>query len=472
MRRDLAAGAVVAALAAAGSPAAAELRTLFAADSYLSTTGGLATPRAADLAWSAHLEWRAPEQAAVLDWVSRESLIGGGARRELHELSYVERRIPGLELTLGRFRVPGGFWLIADGAGLAVRSGGLVAGVFGGSRSFTNGRAETLLTRSPGPLPLVGASVSVRGDLQAALAYTYTADRLTLYRGDGMTATSRQPEQFLDAELASTIGAHGFVTIGATIGSRYLVSYPLAAARIFDDPKLTNVWFGSQAAYAVIAWRLDAWRLDATVSALRTKLGQVGDPALASISGSFVEGSARARWRRGRTWRLDGRYRLRLWADRSRTQRAMVSAGWQRGALDVQARAGLDAHHSATTAPGVVTDDDDRAGSAPSADRGEVWRRPPGVTRTSVVYRASVGRKTTESELAIGVAAVAALGDELAAGRADDPGDQRAPYTLEARSYAFVHLFASRGGWFVGIDGELQLRGDGVRALFQIGCSL
>jgi len=443
MRRELAAIALV---AASGAPANADLRVLVAADSYLATTPRITTDDAADVAWSAHIESRDPEQDIVFDWVERESLIGGTPRRELHELSYVDRRIPGLELTAGRFRVPGGFWLIADGAGVALRSSTLVAGVFGGSRSFTNGRTETLLTPHPHPLPLAGAALTTRGAIQAAVAYTYTADRASLYRGDGVTATRREPEQFLDAELAATVGAHGFVTLGATIVSRYLVSYPTTDAHLTDDPTLENVWFGSQAVYALLDERAGAWRLDAGVSALRTKLGQASDPALAAISGSFAEGTLRATWRRDRTWRIDARYRARLWDDHSRAQRAEISAEWRHGALDASARVGVDLHHNVATAPGFVG------------------------SRT-LLYRASLGRKTAGTDLAVGLAAVAALGDELSAGPADDAGDQRAPYTLEARSYGFVRAFATHGAWFGGLDGEVNVHGDGVRALLQIGFS-
>jgi hypothetical protein len=438
--------AAIAAAAATARPARADVRVLVAADSYLATTPGLSTDSAADVAWSAHLEARDPARDLVVDWVERESLIGGAPRRELHELAYVERGIAGVELTLGRFRVPGGFWLIADGAGAALRGHHITAGVFGGSRSFTNGRTDTLLTRSPHLLPLVGASVTARGAIQAAASYTYTADRVTLYRGDGAMASSRQPEQFVDAELATALGDHGFVTLGATAGSRYLVSYPTAGALVADDPTLQNVWFGSQAAYALLDARLGAWRLDTTVAALRTKLGQAADPALAAIGGSFLEATLRALWHPGRAWRLDGRYRVRLRDDHGRAQRAELAVEWRRGALDVQARAGLDLHHVAMTTPGFVTS-------------------------KTVLYRASVGRKTTGSDLAVGVAAVAALGDELAAGPGDDAGDQRAPYTLEARSFGFLRAFATAGAWFGGLDAELDLHGDGARALLQLGFS-
>ena len=443
MRRDLAA---IAAIAASATPARGDVRALIAADGYVATTSGVTGDAAADIAWSAHLEAHGTERDAVLDWVERESLIGGTPRRELHELSYVDRSIAGAELTLGRFRVPGGFWLIADGAGVALRSGNLAAGVFGGSRSFTNGRSETLLTGSPHPLPLVGATLTARGAVQATVSYTYTADLISLYRGDGMTATRREPEQFVDAELATAVGAHGFAMAGATVGSRYLVTYPTSDPHIADAPALDNRWFGSQALYALLDERLGDWRLAGGVSALRTKLAQAGDPALAAIDGSFVEGTLRASWRRTRTFRLDGRYRARIWGDHSRAQRAEALAEWRPGPLDLQARVGLDAHHGAATAPGLTS------------------------SRT-LLYRASVGYRAASADIAIGAAAVAALGDELPATPADDAGDQRAPYTLEARSYGFVHAFATRGPWFGGIDGEANLRGDGVRALFQIGFS-
>ena len=443
--RDFAA-ALAAALAAAPGPAAAEVRGLVAADSYVATTSSDASGDAADVAWSAHLEWRAAERGAVLDWVERESLIGGKPRRELHELSYVDRSIDHLTLTAGRFRVPGGFWLIADGGAVAARWGALELGAFGGSRSFTNGRSETLLTASPRPIPLAGAALTTRGDVRAALSYTYTADRVVLYRGDGTVASSTQPEQFVDAELLAPIGERVLVTGGATAGSRYLVAYPTTAGQIADDPQLENVWFGSQSLYALVDWRLGDWRLDASAAAMRTKLGQVPDEmALAAFSGSFVEGTLRASWRRDRAWRADARYRARVWADRRQAHRAQASAEWRRGALDVQLGAGLDVHRNPAGVPGLAD------------------------TKT-LLYRASVGRKTATSELALGAAAVSALGDELSAGPGD-AGDQRAPYTLEARSYGFVRAFLTRGAWFGGADGEVDLRGNGVRALLQIGCS-
>jgi len=439
MRCELAAVAVLAA-----APVRADVRVVIAADSYLATAPGLSTDATADVAWSAHLEARDPARSLVVDWVERESLIGGAARRELHELAYVERGIPGLELTLGRFRVPGGFWLITDGAGLALRTGAITAGVFGGSRSFTNGRSETLLTRSPRPLPLVGAALTLRGDLQAAVSYTYTADRVALYRGDGVIVTRREPEQFVDAELVSSLGDHGFVALGATAGSRYLVTFPTTAARAADDPALDNVWFGSQSLYALAEARLGAWRIDAGVAALRTKLGQTGAPELAAIGGSFLEATLRGTWRPDRAWRIDGRYRARLRDDRGRSQRAELAIEWRRGALDVQARGAVDLHHDAMTAPGFAS-------------------------HRALLYRASIGRRTAGSDLAIGAAATAAIGDELATGPGDDPGDQRAPYTLEARSYGFVHVFATHGAWFAGLDGEASVRGGGLRALVQIG---
>lgn len=431
---------------AAAAPARAEVQALIAADTYLATLPGAAVEHAGSAALSAHIEWRGEQQRAVLDGVSREDLFGGPPRRELHELSYVDRRLSGLELTLGRFRVPGGFWLITDGAGVALRRGRLTAGVFGGSRSFTNGRAETLLTASPAPLPLLGAAATLRGDWSASVAYVATADRVSLYRGQGQLATERVPEQFLDAELAGALGRSGFVTAGISLGSRYLVTYPTTELALTAEPTLENRWFGAQSAYAMLDWKLGAWRLGAVASAVRTKLGQVTDPALASFSGSYGDGSARAQWRPGAQWRLDARYRLRLWADGRHAQRVETQASWRRGALLAHGRLGLDAHHGDHEAPGLVS------------------------TR-SLFFRASAGHKTTRTELALGAALTAALGDELALTPGIDTSDQRAPYTLEARGFGFVRAFATAGSWFFGCDGEASWRGHGVRALLQVGWS-
>jgi hypothetical protein len=439
MRRELVA------IALAASPAAADVRGLVAADGYFAGTPH--TTDVADVAWSAHVDWREVERGAVFDWVERESLIGSPPRRELHELAYTERSLDPLAITVGRFRVPGGFWLIADGAAVTARGNVLELSAFGGSRSFTNARTETLLTASPSPLPLVGAAITTRGDIQTALSYTYTSDRVVLYRGLGEMDSMTEPEQFADAEVLAAIGDDVYVTAGATMGSRYLVTYPTDAARIADDPRLENVWFGSQAAYALADWRLGEWRLDAGAAALHTKLGAGAEDngAFASITGSFVEGTLRANWRRDRTWRVDARYRARVWADRRMAHRGQVASVWQHDALVVEASAGVDVHRNPRMVPGFTKS-------------------------TSLLYRASVGRKTEGSELAIGAAAVSSIGDEAPAGP-DDTADARAPYTLEARSYAFVRAFARSGAWFGGLDGEVDFTGGGVRTLLQIGCA-
>lgn len=430
----------------AASDARAELRALVAGDCYLATVPRSDVDHVGTVALSAHVEWTAAERSAALDWVSRESLFGGPPRRELHELRYLEQGLPGLELTLGRFRVPGGFWLIVDGAGVALRRDRLSVGVFGGSRSFTNGRAETLLTSAPAPLPLVGAQVTTRGELAASLAYVLTADRVSLYRGQGMTATARTPEQFLDAELATALGRAGFVTAGASVGTRYLVTYPTSLDALTAAPALDSQWFSAQSGYAMIDYKLGQWRLGGVASAVRTKLAQATDPQLQSFSGSYVDATARAQWRPSPQWRANARYRLRLWADGRRAQRAEAEASWSRGAWRAQGRLGLDAHDGDREAPGLVS------------------------TRT-LFYRASAGARTAHVELSAGVAATAALADELTSAPGADERDQRAPYTLEARSYVFAHAFATWGQWFAGVDAEASWRGEGARTLLQLGWS-
>lgn len=446
MRRS----ALIIGLVATASTARADVRALIAADSFVSRSAD--NTEAADVAWSVHGEWREADRSVRLDWVARESMIGGAARRELHELAYVERGVRGLELTVGRFRVPGGFWLIADGGQIAMKRADWHVGVFGGSRAFTNGRAETLLTRSPHPLPLVGATASYRGDMQATLSYAYTADRVVLYRGAGMSSTTRVPEQLLDAEWVAPLGARGMLIVGGNAGSRYLVTYPTSATQLTADPVFADAWLRSQAAYAMFDQKLGDWRVGVTAAALRTKLGQVDGAATdatgvgeaakpAAYDGSFLDGTARLNGQLG-AWRVDARYRLRVRDDRGHTQRAELSATWRHGDYELAARGGIDVHDDDARAPGFAS-------------------------HTTLLYRASAGRRTTRTELAIGAAATAALGDELAS-PGDDVGD-RAPYTLEARSYGFAHAFATHAGWFGGVDSELDLHGNGVRALVQIG---
>ncbi|CAN5252813.1 hypothetical protein BH11MYX1_BH11MYX1_55100 [soil metagenome] len=439
MRREL----VI--LCALASPVFAEVRALVAIDSYVATQPGSTADDEADFALSVHLEYKAEKRAAIFDYVDRESFIDGTPRRELHELNYVDRSLAPWVLTVGRFRVPGGYWLMTDGVGIARRWGELEVGVFGGNRSFTNARVETLLTASPTPLPLVGASITTRGDVQVALSYTLTKDRIALYRGDRAGDAyfkSEQPEQFVDGEVVAAIGAHDFLTGGVNIGSRYLVTYTAAPMRVTDDPALENVWFGSQAVYGLYDHREGPWRLDAILAGLRTKLGQQSDNvALAPLTGSFAEATLRATWLDGRANHLDARYRARVWGDGGSAHRAEVSGEVREGLFELDARAGLDVHRSRATSPGYTSS-------------------------TSFVGRVGAGLKSPELELLAGVAAVDTIVDEL---EPLDDGSTRAPYTLEARSYAFVHAFTTREGWFGGIDGEANLRGDGVRVLAQIG---
>ena len=454
------AASVAACLALAPRAANADTRAIVAVDSYVATTPDGRATDVADVALSARLDWRSDDGArqVVADWVERESLIGDEPRRELQELGYTERGIEHLTLRAGRFRAPGGFWLIVDGAGVALRTDLVEAGVYAGSRAFTSSRTDTLLTSSPHPLPLVGASVVARGQTtQAELAYTYTYDRVDIDLGgtaDGapgaVVRSVRQPEQYVDAEVVSQLSEHVFASAGGDLGNRYLVTYPTDPTHLGDDPTLDKIYFGSQEAYALVDGTTGGLRLSATAAVLHASLAArgAGDPmaaaALAPLTGSFGEGTLRARYRPIPELRLDARYRARVRTDHSREQRGQVSGILRIGVLEASLMIGADLEHTGTTAPGFVRE-------------------------RSLLYRASVARKTPVTELALGAAAVAALGDEVSLTPGDD--DQRAPYTLEARSYAFVDAFAHAKGYFGGVDAELDLHGEGLRILAQIGWS-
>ncbi len=442
----LAAPVVLRALASAAYADAADVTALVAADTYVAASPGFEDADAADVAWAAHVTWRGQRRGATLDYVQRESLIGGPARRELHELAYTDGTLAPMTFTLGRYRVPGGYWLFADGVqiGFALTDSVEVA-VYGGARSFSNARTEQLLRTDPHVLPLVGAALTRKGDVQARVSYTLTRDRVEIPRGDGMVAESEQPEQFLDAELFALLGDRVQVTAGATMGTRYLVTYPSVAAELTDDPRLDTQYFGAQSVFGLADVRVSPeWRIAGGLTAHRTKLGQLTDtPAAQSITGSFLEASGRATWRRAKTWRLAMRTRARVWADARQAYRVYGQAQFRRGALDLQAAAGADVRVGA---------------DEPMYDN-----------RTTFLGRASVGRKTESLELAGGVAAVSAIGDELAATPGDDTGSTRAPYTLEARSYAFGRGFWTHEAWFAGLDIEVDLYGNGARGLLQVG---
>ncbi len=460
MCRARIAAPVAAWLAVAAHAAYADTHSLVAFDSYVATTPDGTATDVADVALSAHLDWRSDdaERAVVADYVDRESLIGDDPRRELQELSYTERGIDHLTLRAGRFRAPGGSWLIVDGAAVAWRTDTIEAGVFAGSRAFTSSRVDTLLSSSPSPLPLAGASITMHGTAtQAELAYTYTYDRIDFYvggeapGGPGETIESiRKPEQDIDGEVSTQLSEHIYASAGGDLGDRYLIAYSTDPAQLADDPTLDKIYFGSQEAYGMIDATQRDWRFTATAAVVHASLEEepgvtsAVTTALAPITGSFAEGTVRARWRPIPELRLDARYRARVRTDGSRDQRAQANGTWRRGELEAQLMIGADVSHPGSDDPGFVRE-------------------------RSLLYRASVARKTDLLDIAVGAAAVASLGNEVAVSPNDDPGNAQAPYSLEAGSYAFVDAFAHARGWFGGLDGEVDLHGQGVRVLAQIG---
>src|SRR5205085_2192982 len=101
-----------------------ELRLLAGADVLLATQPGFSGLDAADLGLSLRAEVKnlAGRVDVKLDFRGREAFVGEKTLNELFAL-YVDVRDLGhrVDLRIGRFAVPGGFWLIADGAQLTVR---------------------------------------------------------------------------------------------------------------------------------------------------------------------------------------------------------------------------------------------------------------------------------------------------------------------------------------------------------------
>src|SRR5206468_7339383 len=116
-----------------------------------------------------------------LDFAGREAFVGNVSYNNLYELYGAARSLAGrLDVKLGRFRTPGGFWLIADGGMLTVRyTSWLEQSAYGGLRSFTTGRRNTWMDPSPVVLPLAGTSLRFNHRIvQGSLTFTLARDAI------------------------------------------------------------------------------------------------------------------------------------------------------------------------------------------------------------------------------------------------------------------------------------------------------
>lgn len=452
--------------AARESPAE-PLRLTVAVDSFAANQRDSMDLAWAEIGFSFKGDARSEHHRVHWDWVNRESLVNDFSRRELHELAYTAS-VGRAAVTAGRFRIPGGFWLFADGLQLAYRPGPFTTAVTVGYRAFTNGRAEANLRPDPLGLPLIAAHVAlVRPTWNVTLSVAHTRDVLEIHRGfdpddggfdlDGVTegtdlvSRTEHDEQFIDAQAAWFPRDDLYLGVGATVGTRYLAHFPVDASDVAVDLDIEEQPLGSASAYALADWRLTRRvRLTATSGAHRTKLLIPSDDAdvLAPFDGSFLDEGLQLRWQPRPALSFGSRYRLRL-RDGGNTHRGEIDARTGvREPIELFGSAAVDWHRWTGDEP---------VGFAP---------------RRALITRAGVAAEGERYSAQLGVLYTEALGSEglLSMPTFESPQAQLPPYTLDNRRAVFFRGFGAQDdGLFVGLDTEIGLELAQYRAFLQLG---
>ncbi len=451
-----------------------ELRLLAAADFYGANGPDGGPLAAAELGLQLHGEVRdlARRVDLHLDFQDREGFQGNPSRRELHQLNVVVRDLWGrLDITAGRFSVPGGFWLFVDGAGVKIRFyKGLSVQLYGGLRAFTNARADANLTADPLLLPLVGGAIAYDHDkVHASVAVTWTRDLIDLPRGivpDGgsyslsgstsgppLSARSQQPELFIDGQFVVLPHKAWFLAGGLTFGSRYDVTYSSDLALVAAAPAVTVQTLQSFMAYVIAEWRpLKRFRMSYSFAVDRVKIFTDKSPidnTQPTDPGAFMDHTLKASYRIWHALRLEARYRIRA-SDtlNHRIELALLGDRLWRG-LGVFASLG-----------GTILQSD--------TERDQI-------ARNSVTVSGGLSFLTAWLNAKAGILYTGQIGDGLGysshARVALDAGPslQLSPFALSAQRFAFVRLFGSYRHFFAGLDTEMGLDAHQVRLLAQIG---
>ena len=199
--------------------------------------------------------------------------VGNPTVQELRELSLKARDLGGrVDLTIGRFHTPGGFWLIADGARLDLRyASWLTHSVYGGLRSFaTDRRNADLTTENPVALPLAGTSLAVRHRVfDLSLTFTWARDAIDLQNRLDVTSGASpmaggtlrrerhvEDEFFLDVQALIVPSESVVIAAGGSFGTRYDVRFEAQDAMTSQ----IRATLGTQTLGAVSAWLMAEWR--------------------------------------------------------------------------------------------------------------------------------------------------------------------------------------------------------------------
>ena len=437
-----------------------ELRLLAAADVLVATSPSFDGLDAADLGLQLRAEVRnlRGRVDVKLDFRGREAFVGDKTLNELFAL-YVDVRDLGghVDLRLGRFAVPGGFWLIADGAQLSARIRPWIGvDLYGGLRAFSTGRQSTWMTKDPIALPLGGAQLWARHRLvEASLSFTYAQDAIELPLGGGETERHREHEYFLDGQVTVFPTPRLTLQGSVSVGSRYDVRFD--AATPSGATTISSATLGAVTALALVEWRpIDRLRLSYTFHHERVRLFQSelltkkpdGTP-VETADGSFQDHAVRVVARAWRAARVEVQYRLR----------------W---------RANTDLEHRFTL--GFVGDDLWR-GLGVFASIGVDHNGLAGKVHDRLVYGGGVSFLRRALDLRAGVTFTDGYGSGLGFSQRTPTSSAAAPtalfpYVLESNRVVFLRAFGTFWRMFAGVDVEENLDAAQLRALAQVGVSL
>jgi len=466
-------GAAACLLVAALAGAPVDLRVLAGADAFLATDPGVTSLAGAELGLTLRAEARGlvrrpgPQVDLKLDFAGRESFVGQRQFNNLYELKVVVRDLANgrVDLTFGRFRLPGGFWLFADGGMITARyTPWLSQSFYGGLRAFTTGRRNTWMADSPVALPIAGTTLSLdRKRVQAQLSFTYAKDAVDLPLGAGLMLGQLRLERhltdeyFLDGYVTVYPHDRVFLTAGASLGTRYDVQFD--AQNPYGATTLGVSTLGAVSAYGVVEGRPHKRvRLQYSVNFERVRLfssealatqpdGTVG--TVQAADGSFQDHVLRAIWLAWRALRVEGSYRLRY-----------------RGNTDLQHRLQLGARG-----------DDLFRGMGLFLSIGIDVNTLTGKIANRVIYSGGLSYVRRWLDVRAGVYFTDGIGSGLAfsARQPTYPAGVPAelfPYVLESNRVAFVRGFATFWKMYAGLDVEENLDRAQLRVLAQLGVSL
>lgn len=418
-----------------------------------------------------------------LDFQGREGFVGNSTYNNLYELSAKARDLAGvLDVQLGRFRVPAGFWLIADGAMLTVKyTSWLKQAVFGGVRAFTTGRYNTWMDSSPVALPLVGTTLILSHKyVTGSLGFAWSRDLIRVNyeyddKADQAKFEAHAPDEyFLDGNLTIYPHEKVFLSAGASFATRYDVQFD--ATNPYGATTLGVATLGSFDVYGVAEYRpIKRLRLSYTFNFERVRLFQStllatdssGRP-LSAADGSFEDHDFRVIGLVWKALRAELNYRLRIRANTDYEHHITVGLRgddlWH--GLGVFASVGVDVDQGLQVPGGAVAQ--------------KIHDR--------IIYSAGLSWMNKMADVRAGVTYTDGLGSGLGFSMrypSQSAPTELFPYVLDTNRIAFVRAFVLFWKMYAGVDLELNLTPTpanaamsfagtpgGLRMLLQIGASM